>query len=192
MTPADDDLIVALRPVVDALRKLGVRHYVGGSVASSFHGASRSTMDVDLVCELTVADVVEFTEFIGTSFYASEAAIRDAIRRQSCFNLIHLPTSFKVDLFISRGRPFDLDAMERATTQQLGEAVSVEVPVAAIEDSIISKLEWFRLSNETSERQWNDVTRLVDLAGDTLDSEYLIQAATSVGVADLLARLMTK
>jgi hypothetical protein len=149
-------------------------------------------MDVDLVCELTVADVVEFTEFIGTSFYASEAAIRDAIRRQSCFNLIHLPTSFKVDLFISRGRPFDLDAMERATTQQLGEAVSVEVPVAAIEDSIISKLEWFRLSNETSERQWNDVTRLVDLAGDTLDSEYLIQAATSVGVADLLARLMTK
>lgn len=129
MTQADDDLIAALRPVVDALRKLGVRHYVGGSVASSFHGAARSTMDVDLVCELAEADVVEFTAFLGTSFYASKAAIREAIRRQSWFNLIHLPTSFKVDLFISRGRPFDLDAMERAATQQLGENVPVEVPV---------------------------------------------------------------
>lgn len=35
----------------------------------------------------------------------------------------------------------------------------------------ISKLEWYRLSNETSERQWNDVTRLVNLAGETLDTK---------------------
>lgn len=47
-----DDLIAALLPVTEVFRSLGVRHYVGGSVASSFHGAIRSTMDVDLVCDL--------------------------------------------------------------------------------------------------------------------------------------------
>lgn len=36
-----DDLIAALQPVVDTLCRLGVRHYVGGSVASAFHGAIR-------------------------------------------------------------------------------------------------------------------------------------------------------
>ncbi|MDA1051002.1 MAG: hypothetical protein O3C40_11055 [Planctomycetota bacterium] len=48
-----DDLVDALTPVIAALRALEVSHYVGGSVASSFHGATRSTMDVDLVGDLT-------------------------------------------------------------------------------------------------------------------------------------------
>lgn len=52
-----DELIAALQPVTEAFRSLGIRHYVGGSVASSFHGAIRFTMDVDLVCELPLADL---------------------------------------------------------------------------------------------------------------------------------------
>lgn len=147
-------------------------------------------MDVDLVCELQERHVAEFLSLLGSDYYASEAAIREAIRRRSCFNLIHLPTSFKVDLFINRRRPFDMEAMSRASLQRLGDDIIVEVPVAAIEDSIISKLEWYRLSNEASERQWNDVTRLVDLAGQTLDVEYLQRAAESVGVTDLLERVL--
>ena len=55
-----DDLIAALEPVVEAFRKLGVRHYVGGSVASTIHGAIRSTMDVDVVCDLRLAQVDAF------------------------------------------------------------------------------------------------------------------------------------
>src|SRR5262245_5531084 len=41
------ELIQALRPVLDELNRLGVRYYIGGSVASSIHGAARSTLDVD-------------------------------------------------------------------------------------------------------------------------------------------------
>lgn len=106
-----DDLVLALRPVAQALQSLGVRFYVGGSVASSFHGAVRSTMDVDLVCELGEADVPMLLRRLGNDYYASEPAIRDAIHRKSCFNLIHLPTSFKVDAFVSRQRPFDLQTI---------------------------------------------------------------------------------
>ena len=49
----EDDLVLALGPVVQTLQSLNVPFYVGGSAASSYHGAVRSTMDVDLVCELT-------------------------------------------------------------------------------------------------------------------------------------------
>lgn len=185
-----DDLIDALAPVVEALRQLRIRHYVVGSIASSFHGASRSTMDVDLVTELGEEDIFEFVNCFGDEFYLSEAAIRDAVKHRSRFNLIHLPSSFKVDIFVSRERPFDLESMQRAKPARLGDSKSLEVPIATAEDTIISKLEWYRLTNETSERQWDDLSKLIKLLGDTADIAYLQRAAAMVNVEDLLERLL--
>lgn len=185
-----DDLVDALAPVVQAFRTLKVRHFVGGSVASSFHGATRTTMDVDVICELAEEQISSFVSSFADDFYISEAAVRDAVRRKSCFNLIHMPTAFKVDVFVSRGRPFDAESMLRATREHLGESRKIEVPIASAEDVIISKLEWYRLTDESSERQWEDVSRLVRLLGNTADFEYLNRAAASLGVADLLARLL--
>lgn len=187
-----DEMLLALEPVARALKSAGIRFYVGGSVASSFHGALRSTMDVDLVCELREAAVPQFLQDIGADYYASEPAIRDAIRRRSCFNLVHLPTSFKVDVFISRERPFDLQTIARAQPASLGGSVSFTVPIASPEDVIVLKLEWYRLGGEASERQWDDVSRLKRLLGDAADFQHLRQAAHSVGVADLLERLLNE
>lgn len=186
----DDDLVLALGPVVQTLRSLNVPFYVGGSVASSYHGAVRSTMDVDLVCELTDGQVVELLSQLGEDYYASEPAIREAIRRKSCFNLIHYPTSFKVDLFVSPERPFDRQVIARAQSGTLGRDASLTVPFATAEDIIVIKLQWYRLGNESSERQWNDVSRLIALLGDNVDLAYLRQASQSVGVDDLLQRLL--
>lgn len=187
-----DELVAALSPVSAALTKLGIRHYVGGSVASSFHGATRSTMDVDIVADITDSAVSAFLTCFDDDYYVSEAAIRDAIRRKSCFNLIHLPTSFKVDVFVSRQRPFDVTAMNRATMEQLGDSLALEIRVATAEDAIVSKLEWFRKTDETSDRQWDDVTRLMKLLGDAADIEYLRTSAESVDVQDLLDRLFSE
>lgn len=187
-----DDLQAALGPVTEAFRMLGIRFFVGGSVASSFHGAIRSTMDVDLVCTITAARAAQFVKQLGDDFYASLPAIKDAIDRKSCFNLIHYPTSYKIDVFVSRGREFDLAAMNRAVPQSLMSANLPPVPVATVEDSILSKLEWFRLTDETSERQWHDVERLIEVHGEALDTEHLWRMAEAIGVADLLSKLLPK
>ena len=42
------ELVSALEPVVDGLEMLGVRYYVGGSLASSAHGVPRASIDADL------------------------------------------------------------------------------------------------------------------------------------------------
>jgi hypothetical protein len=186
------DLLAALRPVVAALNQLGLRYYVGGSVASSFHGAARSTMDVDIVCEFSAEKVSAFVSRFGEDFYISESAMREAILRKSCFNLIHLPTSFKVDVFVSRGRPFDKSSMDRATEESLGGDPPLEARIATAEDSIISKLEWYRKTNATSERQWEDVSRLIQLLGGHADTARLTEMAESVGVDDLLKRLLSE
>ena len=127
----NNDVAEALRPVARAFERLGVRYYVGGSVASAFHGAMRTTMDVDVIADLDDSHVAGLLADLSDGFYASEAAIRDAIRRRSSFNLIHLQTSFKVDVFMSRNRPFDESALVRATAGQLGSGSGFFVPIAS-------------------------------------------------------------
>ena len=80
--------------------------------------------------------------------------------------------------------------MKRSRLEDLGE--SLRVAVATAEHSIIAKLEWFRIGNEASERQWEDVSKLVKLLGDRADVDYLKRAAKSVKVDDLLQRLLAE
>ena len=185
-----DDVARALQPVANAFGRLGIRYYVAGSVASSYHGAMRSTMDVDIVADLEEADVVPFLKELGDIYYANEVAICEAIRGKSSFNLIHFETSFKVDVFASRGRIFDESVFARATLGQLGGDTTFSVPIASAEDTIISKLEWYRHGGEVSERQWLDVTTVLKLLGNAADVAYLRKSAEAVGVADLLDRLL--
>ena len=149
-------------------------------------------MDVDVVCSMSMDQVSRFVSNLAGDYYVSLSAAQAAIRSKSCFNLIHLATSFKVDVFVSRGRPSDVESMRRATLGKLGVTRTLEVPIATAEDMIISKLEWFQLTGRTSERQWNDVSRLLLFLGTTADVVYLRQVADSVGVRDLLEQALTQ
>jgi hypothetical protein len=95
-------------------------------------------MDVDVVCDLTESQVVRFVSRFNADFYISQTAVENAVRNKSCFNWIHLPTAFKVDVFVSRGRPFDKDSMRRATQEKIGTKKTLEVPIATAEDSIVN------------------------------------------------------
>ena len=50
------DAVTAMMPVVAEFERLGVRYYVGGSLAASVYGLSRTTLDVDLVADLKRED----------------------------------------------------------------------------------------------------------------------------------------
>ncbi len=189
----DDDLVLALSPIDRAFSQLEIRYFVGGSVASSFRGAMRSTMDVDLVADLFDDHVKPLLERLSGEYYASEPAIRDAIIRKASFNLIHLATSFKIDVFVNQQRDFDKTAFGRATIEHLGSKLGgVNVPLATVEDIMLAKLKWYRLGDETSERQWEDLFRLSRLHRQTLDWNYLGHHAKELEVGDLLERLRTR
>lgn len=94
--------------VADALEALGVQYAIGGSFASALHGVMRATMDVDLVADLQQEDVAPFVQALGDAFYADAEMMRGAIARHRSFNLIHLDTMFKVDVFVARPRDWEL------------------------------------------------------------------------------------
>jgi len=184
-------LIEALEPVARIFQALDIRFFVGGSIASSFHGASRSTMDVDLVADLRPEHIEPFVSRLSNEeFYVSQIAIEDAVSRSSCLIAIHLASSFKVDIFILKDREFDKSSMLRAKPGKVDVESEFEAPIASPEDTILSKLEWYRLGNEISDRQWDDVTRVMKILGSAADHDYLKRNANDLNVADLLQKLM--
>ena len=183
------DLLGALVPVVEVLEKLRVAHYVGGSLASSTHGVARSSIDADVVADLSAEHVGPLVSALQSAYYLSEDHIRTAVEARRSFNLIHLETMFKVDVFVAKGRPFDREALARARPAALEDAPGARrFLVASREDTVLAKLEWFRAGGEASERQWADVLGVLKTGWDRLDRAYLVRWAASIGVADLLDR----
>ncbi len=182
-----NDVLAALEPVVDVLDKLGVRYRVGGSVASSAPGVPRSTLDVDVACELRLHDVAPFAAELIETYYLDEDMIRDAIRRQSCFNLIHLATMLKVDLFVRRDRAFEDVAFERAVRRPLDPAPGArEFDLTTAEDIVLHKLE------RSGERQWRDAVGVLVIQRDVIDRGYLQRWAVDLAISDLLTRALAE
>jgi hypothetical protein len=97
---------------------------------------------------------------------------------------------FKIDLFVSKGRPFDHEAAVRARPQALDTGPDAPTfPVASAEDTVLAKLEWFRLGGETSERQWWDVVGVLRVTPH-VERGYLEHWAAALGVSDLLSRAL--
>jgi hypothetical protein len=185
----DEALEVALR-VARVLEGLGVPYLVGGSLASSFHGLPRSTQDADLVADLAPSHVPAFIAELSADFYLDEAAIRDAVDRRSTFNLIHLQTMFKVDVFVARDDAGTVKEMERRRARTLPGEPPVEIVVASPEDVVIQKLHWYRLGDHVSERQWADAMGVLRIQGRQLDAAYMHELAAEMGVSDLLVRAL--
>jgi hypothetical protein len=107
--------------VVGVLKNLNIPYFVGGSLATAIHGVARATMDVDLIADVRAEHAQPLVDALGPDFYADTVMIRDAVRGRSSFNVIHKPTMFKVDVFISKGRPFDRSQFARRVAHSLTE-----------------------------------------------------------------------
>jgi hypothetical protein len=99
-----EPLLVVAR-IAAAFEALSVPYIVGGSLASSVHGIPRATQDVDLVAVLSLDHIEPLTVALASEFYVDGDMISDAIRRRASFNVVHLATMFKADIFVP-GRDF--------------------------------------------------------------------------------------
>lgn len=176
--------------VTRVLDEIGVPYLVGGSLASSLWGIPRSTQDADLVVDLRVEHVEPFTARLAASFYLSPERVQSAVRRRSSFNLIHLKTSLKVDLFLLKGDLLSLQEMTRRHTLPIPGALDVRLRVASPEDTVLQKLLWYQQGNSTSDRQWNDVLGVLKVRQASLDFAYLQEWADRKEIGDLLERAL--
>src|SRR2546425_2404732 len=156
MTMNATEIVEALTPLVEAFEELGVPYYIGGSVASSTYGESRPTQDVDIVADLQFQHVRPLVKQLEAEYYIDADAVRDAIRHRSSFNAIHNNTMLKVDVFIPKSRQFSQQERLRARPGVLLEGTR-PFYFSSPEDIILNKLEWYRMGDGVSTRQWKDM-----------------------------------
>jgi hypothetical protein len=89
----------AFTTLLAALGRLEIQYMVAGSGASSVYGFWRATGDIHLVAKLTQDDIDPLVEVLRPDFYIDDEQIRQALQHRRAFNLIHLASSFKFDIF---------------------------------------------------------------------------------------------
>ena len=100
---------------------------------------------------------------------------------------------FKIDVFVCKRREYDQTALTRIQSGTIGpDDEQLEVLLAAPEDILINKLEWYRDGGETSDRQWMDVLGVLKVQRESLDREYLAHWATELKLVDFLDRAIAE
>lgn len=172
-----------------ALEHFHIPYLIGGSIASSSRGVVRATMDVDLVAQIDSGQAEALCRELGHDWYADPEQIKISIATGRSFNLIHIPTSQKVDIFPARDA-FHQSQLKRATREELDFLdEKVEYPIATPEDILLAKLQWYRDGGEISDRQWSDIGGII-ATNPELDRGYLNAWAVRLGVITLLDRAL--
>ncbi len=188
-----DPLALALRlgAILDAQ---GIPYVIVGSVAAIVHGEYRSTRDLDVVLHLRPDAISALVQGLGEAFVFAPDDIIDALlqlpearadwRRRASFCAYEKTTGFQIDLYLSSGRPFEVAQFQRAQVIDIPGAMGGILRVASAEDTVLAKLEWYRLA--PSDRQWRDVQAILRVQDTALDQAYLRHWAAELDLSALL------
>ena len=173
-----DELDVLLS-VTARLQAAGIFYMVTGSMAANFYATPRMTRDIDLVVELSDADIDRVVGLFQDTYYIDPDMVQQAIRNRSMFNMIHNALVVKVDCVVRKDTDYRREEFARRRTITLaGQSVAIVAP----EDLILSKLDWARESR--SQMQLDDVRNLLRSVQD-LDRVYLGHWSDRLGLTAL-------
>ena len=184
--------IEVLLRVAGLLEEMRIPYLVVGSVASSLQGFSRATADVDLVADLRPEHVAPLFAALKDEYYVDDRAMRRAISLRRMFNLIHLDTLIKVDIYVPQDDEFGRQQFRRVRRETLLPGEAGGAYISAPEDTVLAKLQWHRRGGEVSERQLSDVLGVLKVQRERLDLAYLREWAERLGVLDLLEGLLAE
>lgn len=150
----------------------GIRYIIGGSVAAIFYGEPRFTNDLDVVVFLNEADIRRLPEiFPSSDFYVPPAeAITVEVGREQRghFNIIHMDTSFKTDVYLTGRDEFNAWAFRNKRRIEFQGEVLVLAPPEYV---IVRKLEYFREGG--SEKHLRDIRAMLNVSGETINRDDL-------------------
>lgn len=179
----ETDLEKVVSRISTALRDLAISFHVTGGVATSYYGQPRMTLDLDVVIRLDNESTLDaLVQSLCAAFYIDSESLRSSIQSNQMFQALDEETYIKVDFHVG----------ERIAGE-LGRSVSmemfpdVEVPVASVEDVVLSKLIWYAMG---SDRSWHDALHVVRRQRKKLDVDLLTGLAGSLNLSAELSRLL--
>lgn len=184
---ADPDDLGVLASLAALFDELGIDYAVGGSLASSFCGTPRTTHDVDLIARLDGTSLATLSARLGTDWYVPEEGARRALESATAFNLMHVASALKVDVFVAGEGALDQAQLATSVRVELS-AGGRPIRVTAPPMIVLRKLAWYRSGGCVSERQWRDVLGILDVQGVDAILGQAAPLAAELGLDDLLQK----
>ena len=176
-----------LKKVLAILEEHHIDYMITGSLVSSIQGEPRTTHDIDILVNITRASIPALVNaFQPPDYYISEAAIEDAIRLKSMFNLLDTKEGDKTDFWILTDDAFDRSRFNRKVTEKI---LRLSMNISTPEDTILMKLKWAKLSGG-SEKQFTDALRVYEIQFENLDINYIKLWVNYLQVHELWERLI--
>lgn len=173
------DELEVLKIVTGRLESAGIPYMVSGSVAANFYAAPRMTRDIDIVIKISDKDTEKIFSLFSGDFYIDKEAIKNSLKSQGMFNVIHYEAIVKVDFIIRKNQEYRRIEFGRKRKIIFGGS---SINIVSPEDLIISKLFWAK--DSFSEIQIKDVKNLIKTV-DELDMNYIKSWVKKLGLEDI-------
>ena len=82
--------------------------------------------------------------------------------------------------------------LERRVASLITSDPEKAIYVTSAEDIVLSKLEWYRMGGEISDRQWRDILGVLKTKAEQIDLIYLRHWAQILKVGDLLEKVISQ
>lgn len=168
---------------VKRLISINIEFVISGSVASIVYGDPRLTHDIDLVIELSKSQAGNLKNvFPDDEFYLPPNEVLNIeINRASRghFNIIHIPSGFKADIYLAGSSEFSKWAIDNLKEIKFGESI---FPVAPIEYVIIKKLEFYKEGK--AQKHLNDIAAMLRESGDIIDYNCIDKKLIEFGLVN--------
>jgi hypothetical protein len=181
--PGPDELSL----FVERLETVGAPYMVTGATAAILYGQPRVTNDLDVVLSLdAAARAALLRAFPETEFYVPPESViqaEQARAQRGHFNLIHLESGYKADIYLTGADP--LHAWALPQRRRLAWGGKLEVAVAPPEYVVLRKLEFFREGRST--KHTADIRAIREITG--VDEAMLAPWLERMGLTSLWQEL---
>jgi hypothetical protein len=186
------DITGFLKLVLEALEAAGVEYLIGGAIAEWAWGEPRATQDLDLVINLPIEAVSQFSkELEKRDMLVPAEIILDTImedRADIPINAIHIYSGLKADLYLVRdGDELRQSAFQRRQRVDYGPPIG-QVYIHSPEDLILYKLMYFGISQQSKHSR--DIAAILRAKKNQLDFEYMEKWVTRLGLSSLWKEIL--
>jgi len=164
------------------LNELGARYMVSGSVAVILYGEPRLTHDVDVIVFFSPDQISRLPEYFpAPEFYCPPAdvvRVEAAREQRGHFNLFHVETGFKADIYLAGRDPLHGWAFRRTRRFEVeGQPLILAPP----EYVIVRKLQFFREGG--SEKHLRDIRSMLRTSIEQIDRPELEEKIRELGLS---------
>lgn len=177
-----------LRHLVRAFEDLEIPYALTGSIASMAYGEPRTTLDIDVVADVSVDDIPGLQRrFPEPDFFLDDVAARRSIAERQPFQILSPASGFKIDVYIPRSA---LDRSQIESRRRMEVTPGFEASFSPPEQVIVSKLIFYREGR--SPKHPRDIASMLRISSDTIDRAVIEDWVEDLGIAETWTAILAR